>query len=144
MTPANSFKNPNHKPKPFCNSRWLNSVYVRGSWHEFLRDFLARNPLAPELDKTKTAQRAKELINARKPEFLMYHPNKEGWTAEDHHIRFIVTVVTDNVLKGLWSESDWKKRGLEIAKAVYEVLAFLRATTLPTVVVDAHPPRYEA
>lgn len=71
----------------------------------------------------------------------MYHPDKAAWSAEDHHIRFIVTVVSDNMLKHLWSESDWKKKNIEIAKAVYEVLAFLRATAFAA---EANPPRYEA
>ncbi|SPQ25217.1 3b8bad45-5dfc-499e-a157-fa039836b43d [Thermothielavioides terrestris] len=129
---------------PFKDARqfheWLNSVYVLGSWHEFVRDYLAREPLAVELDKSKTAQKAKDALNSRKPEYLMYHPDKTAWTAEDHHVRFIVTVISDNMLKGLWSESDWKKRSIEIAKAVYEVLAFMRATHS---VPDANPPRYE-
>lgn len=120
-------------------SRWLNGVYVRGSWNEFVRDFLASNTQAAEPDKTKTTQRAKDALSSRDPRFLMYHPNKEGWRAEDHYVRFITTVVSDNQLKGLWSESDWKKRGLEIAKAVYEVLSFLRATA----VIPANPPSYE-
>lgn len=72
----------------------------------------------------------------------MYHPNKEVWTSEDHHVRFIVTVVNDNILQGLWSESDWKKRSTDIAKAVFEVLVFLRATTLPA--LESNPPHYEA
>jgi hypothetical protein len=97
--------------------------------------------MAPELDKTKTAQKAKDAINSRSTQFLMYHPDKTAWSAEDHHVRFIVTVIQDNMLKGLWSESDWKKRGIDIAKAVYEVLAFLRATAFAT---DSNPPRYEA
>jgi hypothetical protein len=71
----------------------------------------------------------------------MYHPDKSSWTPEDHHVRFIVTVVSDNLLKGMWSESDWKKKSTEIAKAVYEVLAFLRATSFAS---DPLPPRYEA
>ncbi|KAL2131263.1 hypothetical protein VTI74DRAFT_5318 [Chaetomium olivicolor] len=120
---------------------WLNSIYIRGSWNEFVRDFLARNPLAPELDKTKTAQKAKDALNSRSPQYLMYHPDKTTWSAEDHHVRFIVTVISDNMLKGLWSESDWKKRGIEVSKAVYEVLAFLRATSFTP---DADPPQYEA
>ncbi|KAK4157333.1 hypothetical protein C8A00DRAFT_11798 [Chaetomidium leptoderma] len=130
---------------PFKDRRqfqeWLNSIYVRGSWNEFLRDFLVQNPLAPELDKAKTAQKAKDAINSRKPEYLMYHPDKGGWTAEDHHVRFIATIVSDNMLKGLWSESDWKKKNIDIAKAVYEVLTFLRATAFSP---DSYPPRYEA
>ncbi len=43
-------------------------------------------------------------------------------------MRFIVALVQDNMLKSLWSESDWKKRGLEIARAAYEVLSFLRSS----------------
>jgi len=71
----------------------------------------------------------------------MYHPDKEGWTSEDHHIRFLVTVISDNMLKGLWSDSDWKKRNIEIAKSSYEVLSFLRATHGPG--IDVNPPRYD-
>ncbi|GAB1316645.1 hypothetical protein MFIFM68171_06855 [Madurella fahalii] len=119
---------------------WLNGVYVRGSWNEFVRDFLSSRSEASEPDKTKTTQRAKDTLNSRDPRYLMYHPRKEGWSVEDHYIRFIVTVISDNQLKGLWSESDWKKRGLEITKAVYEVLSFLRAVT----VIPANPPSYEA
>ncbi|KAK3903276.1 hypothetical protein C8A05DRAFT_32996 [Staphylotrichum tortipilum] len=120
---------------------WLSGVYVRGSWHEFVRDFLSRNPAAPELDKTKTAQTAKDAINSRNVQYLIYHPDKGAWTAQEHHVRFIVAVVSDNMLKGLWSESDWKKRSLEISKAVYEVLAFLRATAFTP---ESLPPQYEA
>ncbi|KAK4125958.1 hypothetical protein N657DRAFT_642716 [Parathielavia appendiculata] len=120
---------------------WLSSVYVRGSWNEFVTDFLAHNPRAPELDKNKTTQKAKDAVNSRSTQFLIYHPDKGAWSAEDHHVRFIVTVIQDNMLKGLWSESDWKKKGLDITKAVYEVLAFLRATTFYP---DANPPLYEA
>ena len=112
---------------------------MRGSWHEFQRDFLSLNPLVPEPDKAKMAQQAKDKINSRDPKYLMYHPDKDGWTAEEHHIRFLVTVITDNMLKGMWSESDWKKRSIEISKATYEVLSFLRATWKAPV----DPPSYD-
>lgn len=140
MSPANFPKSQIHSSNQLP-PRWLNSIYVRGSWNEFVRDFLSLNPTAPELDKTKTAQKAKEAINSRTVQYLMYHPDKSSWTPEDHHVRFIVTVVSDNLLKGTWSESDWKKKSTEIAKAVYEVLAFLRATAFSS---DPLPPRYEA
>ena len=120
--------------------RWLGSVYVRGAWHEFARDFLAENPLAPEPEKEKVAQKTKEAINSRNPKYLIFHPDKDAWVSEDHHIRFMATVISDNLLKGLWSESEWKKKNVEIAKAIYEVLSFLRATTLGP---DPSPPRYE-
>lgn len=127
---------------------WLASDYVRGSWNEFRRDGLypltvpsgSSRAAAAEPDKQKTAQAARDAVNSRKPKYLVYHPDKSNWTLEDHHIRFIVTVVADNMLQGLWSESEWKKKGVEIAKSVYEVLVFLKAVD----VVDKEPPRYSA
>jgi len=113
---------------------------VRGSWHEYCRDFLARNPQAPEPDKARVAQAAKDAIQSRVPKFLAYHPEKEGYSPEDHAVRFIVCVVADNMLNKLWSESDWKKRNVDISKAVYEVLSFLRAHELTA----QGPPGYEA
>jgi hypothetical protein len=94
--------------------------------------------MAPEPDKEATAKAVKEAFKGRKSKFLSYHPEKDSWNAEDHHVRFIVVVISDSVLNGLWSESDSKKRTMEIAKAVYEVLSFLRATSF-----GAEPPRYE-
>uniref|UniRef100_L2FYI4 Uncharacterized protein n=1 Tax=Colletotrichum fructicola (strain Nara gc5) TaxID=1213859 RepID=L2FYI4_COLFN len=94
----------------------------------------------PEPDKPRTAQAARDALNSRKPKFLVYHPDKTGWTPEDHHVRFIVTLVADNMLQNLWYESEWKKRGLDIAKAAYEVLIFLKATLF----VDPSPPSYSA
>jgi hypothetical protein len=125
---------------------WLHSPYVLGSWREFHADFLSSasiastNGLIPEPDKNKTSQAAKDAISSKTAKFLMYHPDKRDWSPQDHHVRFIATVVVDNMLKGLWSDSDWKKRGGDITKAVYEVLSFLRAA----MVKNEYPPRYEA
>jgi hypothetical protein len=107
---------------------WLQSPFVRGNWVEFCRDCLAKNPTSPEPDKTRTATAARDAINGRKAKYLAYFPDKQGWTSEDHHVRFIITIVQDNILNNLWTDADWKKRGIDIAKAVYEVLSFLRAT----------------
>ncbi|KAL0933180.1 uncharacterized protein CTRU02_212143 [Colletotrichum truncatum] len=95
---------------------------------------------APEPDKARTAQTARDALNSRKPKYLVYHPDKTGWTPEDHYVRFIITLVADNMLQSLWSESEWKKRGLDIAKAAYEVLIFLKATLY----ADPNPPSYSA
>jgi hypothetical protein len=86
------------------------------------------------------AQKTRDAVNSRNAKYLIFHPDKEGWTSDDHHIRFMATVISDNLLKGLWSESEWKKKGLDIAKAIYEVLSFLRATRAPA---DPNPPQYE-
>ncbi|KAK1967140.1 hypothetical protein LY78DRAFT_576958 [Colletotrichum sublineola] len=127
---------------------WLNGPFVRGSWDEFCADYLslallsAGSPGAvPEPDKTRTAQAAREALDARRPKFLVYHPNKMGWEAEDHYVRFIVMLVTDNGLRNIWYESEWKRKGLDIAKAAYEVLIFLKTTM---VYPDPNPPCYSA
>ncbi|KAG7043945.1 hypothetical protein JMJ77_0011765 [Colletotrichum scovillei] len=139
---------------------WLDSNFVRGPWNEFNADFLSRaiadvaaagptttgglppGPSAvPEPDKIRTAQAAREALNGRKAKFCVYRPDKSAWTAEDHHVRFIVTLVADNMLQNLWYESEWKKKGLDIAKAAYEVLIFLKATM---VYADPNPPSYSA
>ncbi|KAK8042706.1 hypothetical protein PG994_013189 [Apiospora phragmitis] len=121
---------------------WLTSEHVRGSWTEFQQDFLSGNTKVPEPDKAKTAQPAKEAIGSRTPKYLLYHPDKNGWSDQNHHVRFIALVVTDNMLKGsLWSENDLRKRGLEIAQAVYEVLSYLRASQIGA---EQPPPGYKA
>ncbi|KAK1713048.1 hypothetical protein BDP67DRAFT_544271 [Colletotrichum lupini] len=117
---------------------WLDSNFVRGPWNEFNADFLSRSSAVLEPDKTRTAQAAREALNGRKAKFCVYRPDKSAWTAEDHHVRFIVTLVADNMLQNLWYESEWKKKGLDIVKVAYEVLIFLKATM---VYADPNPPR---
>ncbi|OAQ72049.1 hypothetical protein VFPPC_12694 [Pochonia chlamydosporia 170] len=120
---------------------WLNSDLVQGSWAEFWRDCVAKiRGTHPEPDKTKTAEAAKSAINGRSVKFLVYHPDKMNWTTDDHHVRFIVTVIQDNMLKNLWSDSDWKKRALEVCKAVFEVLCYLKASCYAVEV--SGPPSY--
>lgn len=129
---------------PFKDSgkfhEWLRGGMVKGSWTEFHQDFLIMVPGDhTEPDKNKTAQAVKDAINSKSPKFLTYHPDKTNWTNEDHYVRFITTIILDNMLTGLWSDSDWKKRNIDIAKAVYEVLFFLKASYL---MADQHPPLY--
>ncbi|KGQ08279.1 hypothetical protein BBAD15_g6393 [Beauveria bassiana D1-5] len=112
---------------------WLRGGPVQGSWREFQRDLLARLPADgdrpdPGPDKARMAQATKDAINARSQKFLVYHPDKSGWSPEDHHVRFMTTVIMDSLLANLWSDSDWKKKNLDIYKAVYEVLFFLKAS----------------
>jgi hypothetical protein len=81
----------------------------------------------------------------------MHNPDKTGWTVEDHHVRFLVAVISDNMLDGLWSEKEWKKNAAGICGAVFEVLVFLKATAaaeggfeVGDGAAAADPPRYEA
>ncbi|KAH8681348.1 hypothetical protein BX600DRAFT_19274 [Xylariales sp. PMI_506] len=120
---------------------WLSSIYVQGSWAEFCRDFLSLQPQASEPDKQRTAEMARDAIVTRAPKYLLYHPDKRDWTEQDHHVRFIVSVVSDNMLQSrLWPEGEWKKRSHDIAKAVYEVLIYLRALHAEK---EINPPGYE-
>lgn len=132
------FKDPN------AFQDWLQSVFIRGSWLEFCRDFLSKQPMALEPDKETTAKAARDAISHRSQKYLVYHPDKTGWTVEDHHVRFIVTVIQDNLLRGMWdgvkwSDPDFKRRAADIPNAVFEVLAYLRASFA---VADLSPPVY--
>lgn len=123
---------------------WL--AFLEGDWEEYCRDYLDpqyftalydesgnaleipdKAPSDPEPDKTTTAQRAKDAINNQSVIFLTYHPEKTTWTPEDHAVRFVATAIADSLLRKVWGERDWRKRPLEIAKAVYEVLSYKRA-----------------
>lgn len=123
---------------------WLG--FLEGDWEEYCRDYLdpqywtalydeAGNaleipdqaPSDPEPDKSMTAQRTKDAINHQSVIFLAYHPDKATWTPEDHAVRFVATAIADSLLRKVWGERDWRKRPLEIAKAVYEVLSYKRA-----------------
>jgi hypothetical protein len=128
---------------PFNDSatfhEWLQSESVKGSFNEFTRDLLqnSQGQNFPDPNKEQTAKAAEKAIQKKDPRFLLYHPDKSGWTPEDHHVRFIVTVALDNVLTNTWS---FKSGGPNsTAKAVYEVLAYLKASL---VVNDQHPPGY--
>ncbi|CAK7227210.1 hypothetical protein SBRCBS47491_006492 [Sporothrix bragantina] len=123
---------------------WL--TFLEGDWEEYCRDYLDpqyftalydeagnaveipdKAPTDPEPDKGTTAQRAKDAINHQSVIFLTYHPEKSTWTPEDHAVRFVATAIADSLLRKVWSERDWRKRPLDIAKAVYEVLSYKRA-----------------
>lgn len=118
---------------------WLQSETVRGSFNEFTRDLLqhTRQQHVPDPHKEQTAKAAKDAIDNKAARFLLYHPDKSGWTEEDHHVRFIVTVVMDNVLTKTLS---LRKEGtLQVVKSVYEVLCYLKASL---VVAEQNPPGY--
>lgn len=130
---------------PFANANefeeWLQSVYVLGAWREFYRDFPSSKATAREPDKTMTAQLALDAINKyhRDDTFLLYHPDKSIWSKMDHYVRFIVIVIQDNLLGGMWSKDELGGGNLGVPKAMYEVLVYLRATQVAR---DMKPLRY--
>ena len=114
---------------------WIGSDAVAGAWREFAHDY---HPSAediddgPEQNKAGIAQAACRALQIHDPRYMLHHPRKEGWAPEDHYIRFIVAVICDSMLHGVWSESEGRSRGLEIAKSVFEVLSYLRVTNWDT------------
>lgn len=70
----------------------------------------------------------------------MYYPDKRAWSAKDHYVRFIVTVFSDGIYKGLWPRDDGKKSEIEIVKAVYEALIVLRVL-ISTLMIHHRRPR---
>ncbi|KAG6051425.1 hypothetical protein E4U17_006187 [Claviceps sp. LM77 group G4] len=107
---------------------WLKLDCMQGAWAEFMRDCVTKPPSESDadLDKGTIAGAAKTAIESRSIRYLVYHPDKTAWTVEDHHVRFIMIVVRDNLLRALWSEKDWQQRPLGICKAVYELLCYLK------------------
>jgi hypothetical protein len=50
--------------------QWICGPFVRGSWDEFCRDFLIRFPGAPEPDKAKTTEAARNALNSKSTKYL--------------------------------------------------------------------------
>ncbi|KAG5932303.1 hypothetical protein E4U60_005327, partial [Claviceps pazoutovae] len=108
---------------------WLKVDCMQGAWAEFMRDCATKSPNESVVDPgkgtiTEAARSAIDLLGNTK--YLVYHPDKTAWTVNDHHVRFIVIVVQVNLLRRLWSQGDWSQKKLEICRAVYELLCYLK------------------
>ncbi|KAG6285924.1 hypothetical protein E4U09_006990 [Claviceps aff. purpurea] len=120
---------------------WLKVDCMQGAWAEFMRDCVTKlpNESVADPDKgtiTEAARSAIDLLG--KDKYLMYNPDKTAWTLDDHHVRFIVVVVRDNLVRHLWSQGDlsqgsWWQKKLEICKAVYELLCYLKTACFTVV-----------
>ncbi|KAG6244590.1 hypothetical protein E4U23_006120 [Claviceps purpurea] len=114
---------------------WLKVDCMQGAWAEFMRDCVTKSPneSVADPDKVKITDAARTAIElSGNIKYLMYHPDKTAWTVDDHHVRFIVVVVRDNLVRQLWSQGgssqgSWWQEKLEICKAVYELLCYLKA-----------------
>ncbi|KAG6079452.1 hypothetical protein E4U15_003739 [Claviceps sp. LM218 group G6] len=114
---------------------WLKVDCMQGAWAEFMRDCVTKSlnesvtdPNKGKIQVTAAARSAIDLLGNTK--YLVYHPDKTAWTVDDHHVRFIVVVVRDNLLRALWGEWQWPQKKLEICKAVYELLCYLKTACL--------------
>ena len=58
--------------------------------------------------------------------FRMLHPDKRDWSAADHHVLFLVAVISDSLLEELWDKREWKNHLVRIVQAVYEVLVYMK------------------
>ncbi|MBE3042338.1 hypothetical protein IMZ48_07105 [Candidatus Bathyarchaeota archaeon] len=105
---------------------WVGRAPVSAAWHEFVAALPDPNP-DPSLDvvtpKVQVALMGTKLPATR---FRMLHPDKRDWSAEDHHVRFIVAVISDCLSEELWERKDWSSNPREIVRAVYEVLVYLK------------------
>ncbi|TLS28247.1 hypothetical protein PpBr36_00955 [Pyricularia pennisetigena] len=125
---------------------WLESAPVLGSWLEFRANCRHRD--LDEVEKSRAAQLTRDALDARSARYLVYHPDKQGWTLEDHVVRFMATVMRDAVLQGVWADAELRERTVDIAKAVFEVMCFLKAVDeQPSAsgsddVAGEHPPDY--
>ncbi|KAI6359291.1 hypothetical protein MCOR25_007127 [Pyricularia grisea] len=131
---------------------WLESAPLMGLWLEFRANCYHLD--LDEVDKTRATQMARDALNSGSATYLVYHPDKQGWTLEDHMVRFMVTVMRDAVLQGVWAEAELRSKTLDIAEAVFEVLGFLKAVDEEPSASgsddsrehppDYHPPDYSA
>ncbi|KAL2106320.1 hypothetical protein VUR80DRAFT_6893 [Thermomyces stellatus] len=106
---------------------WLQRPPVLAAWTEFTAALSGLQP-DPDLGMITPMVRAAldqdTLPHAR---FRMLHPDKRDWNATDHHVRFIVAVISDSLLEEHWDENEWNKHPARIVRAVYEVLVYMKA-----------------
>lgn len=119
---------------PFDSSQeflqWISSECVDNSWKEFISGFTLDSIPVPtaEEDKATVRRAAHDALRSRDPKFRIYHPDKTGWTEQDHVVRFIVSVISGNFLDGgLWSLRDFEERPLHYTTFVCEIMTFLWA-----------------
>ena len=96
--------------------------------------------------KLNSARQNKDGINVQRcqqlavAKFSRVPSYKTAWTIEGpDDMWFIVTVVQNNMLKSLWSEWEWKKKGIDNVKAAFKVLYFLKSSYY---IMGYHPPGY--
>lgn len=107
---------------------WLRRPPILAAWTEFTTALAGPHPdpcLSAINPKVRAALGSDNLPEAR---FCMLHPDKRDWSAGDHHVRFIVAVISDTMLEEQWDRGE-DKNGLPngIVRAVYEILVFLKA-----------------
>ncbi|KAG6079455.1 hypothetical protein E4U15_003743 [Claviceps sp. LM218 group G6] len=104
-------------------------INITNSLEEFRRDCVIKSPRMSmsEPDKDRVAEAARNAINSCDSPYLVFHPNKTGWKVHDHYVRFVVTVIRDRMLRGLWLRA-WLQNGLELCNIVYEMLGNLTST----------------
>lgn len=119
---------------PFINDgvqfdSWLRRAPVSVAWAEFTAAIPRPSP-NPDFSTVSPKARAALSVGASPPaaSFRMLHPDKSNWSAEDHHVRFIVGVINDSVLEKPNERKGWVEKPHGMVRAVYEVLVYLKAT----------------
>ncbi|KAG6136253.1 hypothetical protein E4U47_003393 [Claviceps purpurea] len=105
-------------------------IDAMNSLEEFRCNCVIESPsvLMSESDKDRVVEAARKAINSCDSPYLVFQPNKTGWKVHDHCVRFVVTVIRDQMLRGLlWRV--WSRRWLEICNVMFELLVELTSTS---------------
>jgi hypothetical protein len=120
---------------PFKNpvelDEWISRPPVSAAWLEFRASVPAIHPDPNVVEVCNLAERAIISAPPSGRKFCLLHPDKRGWSIDDHHVRFIVGIAKDSLEEQAWDSSKWIQRSQEIAKALYEVLVYLKTTSGP-------------
>ncbi|KAJ9162206.1 hypothetical protein NKR19_g1489 [Coniochaeta hoffmannii] len=106
--------------------RWLRSPFVFGAWATFRSDVLerARPGLLETPDRAMICQVVWAAV-ASADQNRGWVGDRTRWTAEDHIVRFMYSVITDNFVGGIWTVGEYLDRTEHYIDVVYEVLNFL-------------------
>ncbi|KAG6035229.1 hypothetical protein E4U40_002717 [Claviceps sp. LM458 group G5] len=115
--------------KPMESTNIDDYIYAMDSLEEYRCDCVIETPSVSmsEPDKDRVVEAARNAINSCDSPYLVFHPNKTGWKIHDHCVRFVVTVIRDQMLRGLWLRV-WLRNRLELCNVVYELLVNLTST----------------
>ncbi len=87
-----------------------------------------RNDPDAEPDIGEVVERAREATRTRISQDMVLCPDKSGWTAEDHMVRFLATTFSDGAHRNMWPERGRRHRHPKrTIRALHETAGYLRA-----------------
>ena len=111
-------------------SAWIRRAPVSGAWAEFTA--AVPHP-SPNPDSSTIVGEANAVLEASpyipSSKFLKLNPDKSDWSAADHHVRFVVAIISDCSVDARHRMEEWVRRYPASVRGIYEVLVFLKATS---------------